>query len=261
MIDLDDYKIEENTIIDVVVYPGMEIGEILEELTAKSKFKIIIDTEGNLFEKYKEYQCDFHTDVGDNLNKEFNKEFNKSYKIIKEMCNASLENENCVYKNVVNNCVDKKCIDQTTVHSILKNNVSSNESDINYSSSDEKSIDRNDVVQYYLVTSVSKIFEIIRYIKKYKNFILVIDSIVFIADYYSYGIHEIINLLWSVIYECNSTIITVNHYKLTKINHENKLIPRLGVKWEYFISYQILFKYKNDELVFSVKEKKIDKLI
>ncbi len=113
--------------------------------------------------------------------------------------------------------------------------------------------EKNENIKYHLISSFSEFYEKIAYHKKESNFILIINSITFFADNYINEFQKIINLLWSVVYDCNSTVITVNHYKT---NRDFDLIPRLGSRWEFFITCQILFTFKKNEIVFTVRENK-----
>lgn len=83
-----------------------------------------------------------------------------------------------------------------------------------------------------------------------EKFILFIDSVTFFADTCEfYKTIEIYGLLWELIYETNCTIVAVNHYKMVG---NNNFVPRLGIMWYRVISYRILYKWKDGNVVYEI---------
>lgn len=107
--------------------------------------------------------------------------------------------------------------------------------------------------EYHLIAGMNSLMEKIERQREKREFVLVIDSITFAADCSFDGIKNLINLLWSLIYECNATVITINHYRIGRVNRTTKLVPRMGFYWELFITYQVFIRYKNNEIEFIVK--------
>ncbi|KAG0439139.1 hypothetical protein DMUE_2639 [Dictyocoela muelleri] len=83
-----------------------------------------------------------------------------------------------------------------------------------------------------------------------EKFVLFIDSMTFFADNYNFStIIEIYGLIWEVIYETNCTVVAINHYKMIT---KNNFVPRLGISWYRIISYRILYKWKNRNVIYEI---------
>ena len=109
---------------------------------------------------------------------------------------------------------------------------------------DQSSISSLTSTSIYLCQSITKLFKIFKYIikKKIKNFVLVIDSICFVADREPFVINNVMINLWNIVYKCNCTIILINHYRLEYKQNKLKCIPRMGNKYFKMVTKRIEIK-------------------
>lgn len=70
-----------------------------------------------------------------------------------------------------------------------------------------------------------------------RDFFLFIDSITFMLKK-TFRHQPIYNLLWSLVYKNNATIIVSNHYRV----YYNKLKPMMTSKWTFMIGYRIFMR-------------------
>lgn len=192
MLQLDKDFFEINTIIDLVVLPGMPVSTIISRLVEGLGHLIILDTQGELHFEY---------------------------------CNAPwmIGKENS----------EEPPHSQSTEMSF-------------FPGSQMQRID------YNFVVSLGDLFDRLEDVKKHKDFVLVIDSVTFVCDKSPRSIRPFNAMLWSIVYKCNATIVTVNHYRLGKARGVFKLVPRMGRFWSRSVSYQLLFRYSGGGVEFSV---------
>ncbi|KAM0681651.1 hypothetical protein GINT2_000165 [Glugoides intestinalis] len=126
---------------------------------------------------------------------------------------------------------------------------------------DKKATDRFKAIEkldYFFIYSHEDFYRKLKKIKSFKNFLLVIDTITFTCDCSPFTIKEVSNVLWSIIYDCNATIITVNHFRIEKTKNQTRLVPRMGYFWSRVVSYQVEFSNANGRLEYKVNENRID---
>lgn len=198
MLRLDEDSFEANTIIDLVVLPGMPISTIVSRLAESSRHLIILDTQGEM-----------HFEHG-----------KAPWTIGEEGCKESQ-------------------LSQSTEVSL----------------SPGSPVQR---VDYCFTVSLSDLFSRLEDVKRHWGFVLVVDSVTFVCDRSLSSIRLFNTMLWSIIYRCNATVVTVNHYRLGKVKGVSKLVPRMGKFWSRCVSYQLLFTYNGDEIEFSVSTLRIE---
>lgn len=103
-------------------------------------------------------------------------------------------------------------------------------------------------VEYSFISSLNDLFNKLEAIRKYKNIVLIIDSITFIGDRAPNSVKSLSKALWAIIYDCNSTVIAINQYRIGKEKRTYKLVPRMGQTWEQTISYRVKLYYKFNSL-------------
>lgn len=204
MIQLFNRKLDENSIIDIVVPPTVRINEIVRSISENFNHIVIIDTQGNLYEEYK----------------------NALWMIGNENSQFSSSSDSESFENLHNS---------DNLFNLFSKRV-----------------------DYSFVESFEDFKFKIESLKNYKNFVLIIDTITFVCDISSLSIKSINVLLWSIIYKTNSTIVTINHYRVNKQNEIVNFVPRMGKYWSTFVSYQILFRNIFNQLTFSVNENLIE---
>lgn len=91
-------------------------------------------------------------------------------------------------------------------------------------------------------------------LKNLKNFVLIIDSITFVCDISPNSIKLVNSLFWNLIYQCDATVISINHYRKGHDKSVFNYIPRMGNFWASTISYQILVKQIDFKLQYNVKK-------
>lgn len=114
-------------------------------------------------------------------------------------------------------------------------------------------IDTKGNLSYYYETieifSIEEFKNAIESLKDYHDFVLFIDSIVFLNDNCdSYMLIEMYGLIWDLIYKTECTVVAINHYKMINKN----LIPRLDLKWYRIISYRILYKWNGVDITYEI---------
>lgn len=119
---------------------------------------------------------------------------------------------------------------------------------------------QNERIEYNFIYSLENLYNKIKSLKCKGDFLLVIDSITFVCDISLNSINEFIRLLWDTIYECNATIVTINHYRVEKTKRGNQLVPRMGNLWSKTVSYQVSFYIKENNFRYKIKENKIELL-
>lgn len=115
-------------------------------------------------------------------------------------------------------------------------------------------------MHYIFIHSIDSLYKSIEMIKIYKNFILIIDSVTFVCDIFPFGIKKLSNTLWGIIYECDATIITINHYRIDGFGTKCKLTPRMGKFWSKVISYQVKFLDSTNIKNVQIIENKIEEM-
>lgn len=168
MDDLERIFLEPNTIIDLVVPPGMDLEPVIFRLLDKSKDIFVIDTQGQI------------------------------------------------------NLYINSHVEETSLQERFRN-VS----------------DQNG---YIFASSIGEIYTFIDRIMSCRNFILIFDSITFICDISPENIKRFANILWNVIYNCNASVITINHFKIDSDKKRRfRLTPRMGSYWKKIVSFQVEF--------------------
>lgn len=309
MIKLDGVEFYENTIIDIVVKPETPISKIIDQMTSSVNFRIILDTQGNLYRDYGRYSiaednkrehCENSSvendwvengELSSNLSLDsivtpgstagINEyaEISNSFESFKTQNdsvqntyittdnevinyrNAELNNYKTIELNNYKNMsldLNNKCQEDDEYHhnislndnALFDNHLSSTLDHIDILSQDQNDLDKIRT-EYYFISGFNSLIKILIDLRKYNGFTLVLDSITFVADCSPQNIQYIINLLWELIYESNATVVTVNHYLIGK---NDKLIPRMGARWAFFISYQVLFSSRNNEIIFEINK-------
>lgn len=115
-------------------------------------------------------------------------------------------------------------------------------------------------IDYSFISSLDELFEKLGAIKACRDYVLIIDTVTFVFDISPRSMKHFITVLWSLIYECNATIVTVNHYRHSKEQNGYKLIPRLGLLWKMCVSYQLLFKNSFQQIDCDCNQTYIDNL-
>lgn len=82
-----------------------------------------------------------------------------------------------------------------------------------------------------------------------RNFVLFIDSMSFLADKSVTNQQRIFNILWTLIYENDATVVVSNQYRTASTPGFVGFVPRLGRRWGTMVSYRIMFKYLGDSIV------------
>ena len=108
-------------------------------------------------------------------------------------------------------------------------------------------------IDYSYIFSVNDLFDKLEKLRNYKDFILILDSVTFIGDKSPNSIKNLCKAIWTLIYESNSTVIVINHFRIGKEKRTYKLVPRMGVLWEKAISYRIKFSYKNNKICYIIE--------
>lgn len=85
-----------------------------------------------------------------------------------------------------------------------------------------------------------------------KGFVLFVDSISFPVDKLAVNMQKIFNLLWTLIYDNDATIVVSNHYKVVNSSGFASFVPRLGSRWKMMVSYRVMFKYLDGRLCIDV---------
>jgi hypothetical protein len=109
---------------------------------------------------------------------------------------------------------------------------------------------REQMVDYSFIHSFADLFEKLETLRNVKNFVLILDSVTFVGDRAPNSVTNLCKALWAIIYETNSTVITINHFRIGKEKRTYKLVPRMGKAWERTVSYRIRFQYKNGKIVY-----------
>lgn len=332
MIRLDDTVFRDNSLIDLVVYPDMPVCSMIRELTRGHKYRIILDTQGNLFNEFNRFACnkdklevfdskehikgfcDDEFGVSTDCNKffdlknqgalcdntvEYKNDNNQLFECGIEDCNSSNksictdfnenipmrhaakhEQENIVHMTEQNHAahmVNPRRSDSVSVNTeyTCKDITSDLNSITNIGPAYIEENDTDPVIissleypdifmdsqedgktEYHLIASFNGLINKMEAYRKNRDFVMILDSITFAIDSFPMETQQVINLLWSIIYDCNATVITINHYRIGKIQGNYRLVPRIGTRWEFFVTYQVLFSYKNGGIVFTTKENK-----
>lgn len=98
------------------------------------------------------------------------------------------------------------------------------------------------------ILSYRKLVKALLSLRSRSGFVLFIDSISFLADRPMTNLQRIYNILWSLIYKNNATVVVSNHYKVTSGAHATGFTPRLGLRWRMMVSYRVMFGYVKDEI-------------
>lgn len=184
MDDLERILLEPNTIIDLVIPPGVFLESLLFKLLDGSKEIFTIDTQGQ-----------------------------------------------------INLYVNKHTVDEITGRR-------------NYCPFDEN--------HYVFASSLNDIYDFIDKLRSYRDFILILDSVTFICDTSPDTIKDFANMLWSLIYSCNASIITVNHFKIDSDKKGKlRLTPRMGNYWKKIISFQVEFVSGSDQIKYKISRNNI----
>lgn len=107
-------------------------------------------------------------------------------------------------------------------------------------------------INYSFIYSTNDLFNKLELLNNYKNFCLLIDSVTFISDKAPNSIKSLSKAIWKIIYESNSMVIVINHYRIGKEKRTYKLIPRMGTFWEESISYRVKFCYKSGNIDYKI---------
>lgn len=190
MLQFFEHQLDENTIIDIVVPPGIDIDNLISNIQQPYNHMIILDTVGNLFEKY---------------------------------------------KNIL--CTRKKTQEDINTINAFGNQTFS-----------ELKID------YLFIHSYIDLINKLEDLKSYKGFVLIIDSVSFVCDISPKRIRAFNNLLWTLIYKCNSTVVSINHYRIEGKDKIFKLIPRMGDYWYKRVSYRLSTKQTNPPFSWEINE-------
>lgn len=202
MVKILEIELKENSIIDVVVPPFLDVHSIINDLSDEFNHVIIIDTKGNLYKEYKRALWLIGNEITHN--------------------DSSTDTGSISFENYEQTSIAFKRVDYTFVDSFEDFKLK------------------------------------LESLKKYKNYILLIDSITFVCDVSPMSIRSINTLIWSIIYTSKSTAITINHYRYENRNGVEKYIPRMGDYWSKFVSYQIFFRSIMGKISFVVNENKIE---
>ncbi|ELA42732.1 uncharacterized protein VICG_00047 [Vittaforma corneae ATCC 50505] len=170
---------EDNTIIDLVMPPGMQISPIISDIILKYNHIFILDTQGQLYSSFNQYGWN---------------------------------------------------------------------------------IGNSKRISYTFVFSLNDLYKRIESIRVFNNFVLVLDSITFVCDVSPLSIKSFSNLLWSLVYECSATIITINHYRIDKNKNRFELIPRMGGFWRRIVSYQVEFTDLQNAKRYRLLENKLNEM-
>lgn len=92
----------------------------------------------------------------------------------------------------------------------------------------------------------------IRELKRLQNqfdFLLVIDSISFLADKNLQVYLEIYSILLNLILKNNCTVICTNQYRESD---KNVFIPRLGGVWSKIVTNRIFYKFVSNKVTYEI---------
>lgn len=188
MLRLDENIFETNTIIDLVVLPGMPVSAIISRLTEEVGHMIVLDTQGDLHLEYGSMPW-------------IDREGGQSSQTASTPVSAAQR------------------------------------------------------IDYCFTVSLSDLFSKLDDVKKHRDFVLVIDSATFVCDRSPDSIRPFNAALWSIVYKCNATVITVNHYRVGRVHGAHKLIPRMGSFWSHTVSYQLQFRYGSCGIEFTASSR------
>lgn len=178
----ESLKFENNTLIDLVICPHMNITPVILAITRKFQLVFLLDTQGQLYFQFSE--CSWAADG-------------------KKECKR---------------------------------------------------------LNYAFVCTLDDLYQKIENLKAYKDFILVLDSVTFVCDMAPLQIKTFSSILWKIIYECNATIITINHFRLDKQRDVYRLVPRMGAFWRKVVSYQVEFNISQNFDEYKWMENKMEDL-
>lgn len=273
MIKLDDKVFVCNSIIDLVVYPDMPVYTIIREMTRDVGCQIILDTQGNLYPHYSRGGLQ----ASDALKSD------SDVPMAGSGSGATCEND------VFDGATDRNtfpgnfyfagraspathaqgedvlpgepplCTESAFGADGNPDTITSSMEHISHfvdKIDDSEDAGSEPSTRYYFINGLHNLIQKLKEIRRFRDFVLVIDSVTFVCDCSPFNLQYLINLLWAVVYKCNATVITVNHYRIGKIKRTYKLVPRMGVRWAFFVTYQVLFSYHKSEMVFSIREDK-----
>ncbi|KAK6090726.1 hypothetical protein P3W45_000449 [Vairimorpha bombi] len=102
------------------------------------------------------------------------------------------------------------------------------------------------------VIYISSIRKLVRELHKFKtesNFLLVIDSISFLADKNVQIYLQVYSIFWNLITKNKCTVICTNHYRKAA---KNLFVPRLGGTWSRIVTNRIFYKFLSNKLVYEI---------
>ncbi|KAI4290929.1 hypothetical protein PAPHI01_0203 [Pancytospora philotis] len=279
MIALDDLRFRRNTIIDLVVQPDMSVYSIIHELVDSSEQKIIIDTQGNLRRyyhspseralatKHREY-CDAASSfISNTTEAEIDYDASECLSFAADGCSATWDGPGAQdgsskgeWRAEQLSCPGSQPVQTSSTEYVSPEQDASQLSDCIPSSLEHilrcqmSDSSEEAALQYHCVGGFHNFMRKLEEIQAHSNFVLVIDSITFACDCSPFNLQAVINMLWAIVYECNATVITINHYRAGKNDGGYKLIPRMGTLWEHFVDYQLLFRYRARNIIFTVRK-------
>ncbi|KAI5175255.1 hypothetical protein PAEPH01_2124, partial [Pancytospora epiphaga] len=265
MVKLDDTEFSQNSIIDLVVLPDMPVHSIIAEMIRPIACKVILDTQGNLrryFSSEGALQEDRETKYPAERQHFENRGSAQNNEEI--TVNNTFEEDKIgpVFgKNDIPTSSSDYTLDDPEQSHLISDMMTSSMEYLSQHFLEMEEDDENTDVRYYSVDDFADFCKKLEELKNISNYVLVIDSITFACDSSPFELQMIINMLWSLVYTCNATVITINHYRVGKVERTYRLVPRMGARWGSFVSYQVLFKYKRDSLVFTVVESALSKRI
>jgi len=182
MLPAEILNFKTNTIVDLVVLPGMDIASIILEATERFNRVFILDTQGDLYSRFS--TCGWDTE-----------------------------------------------------HTLGTSRIS-----------------------YMFISTIDELYSRINSLVSLSNFALVIDSVTFVCDTSPLGIKSFSSMLWSLVYECGATVVTINHFRVDQQRKILKLVPRMGVYWLKVVGWQVEFTDASDPTKCRPLENRLDQL-
>ena len=108
-------------------------------------------------------------------------------------------------------------------------------------------------IECHFVSSAEKLLSMVEKQRNKRGFTLVIDSLVHFQDAFVFGIRDLSGLLWSIVYDCGSTVVTINNYKVEFGLDSPRLVPRMGKLWPELVSYQLLVEKNPEKISYTVQ--------
>ncbi|KAI5149009.1 hypothetical protein ENBRE01_0671 [Enteropsectra breve] len=256
MIVLDDQEFKKGTIIDIVYQPGMPIGKIIDKMTYGEPKIIVLDTDGQLHQHFNSTSASLlpsYNAYGGNYN---TVESQQEQKVLKEYSCLAKQANDVMPKPVLT--YKQESMSDVRIESF---GVMSQDTQIHQSIDEDSLFGENlfssqDCMtnnEYLYVSSGTKLLYYLETVKTKRNFVLIINTITLLFDFFPKNIQDTANLLWDLVYSCDATIITLNHYRINKNRNKYNMIARGGITWQRNMSYQVLMFYNfQNEIKFTI---------